>query len=94
MTTKQAETAASIQTWMIDQIAEQLGVQPDEIDPTVPMESYGLDSAQAMSIANKAESLIGNSVSPILFWHYPTIASLSDRLAEEFAASDTEFLEI
>ncbi|MGG6270646.1 acyl carrier protein [Leptolyngbya sp. AN03gr2] len=92
--TTPSETTANLQVWMIDQVAEQLGVSPSEIDPTVTLESYGLNSAQAMSIAAKAEALLGSPLSPILFWHYPTIAALAERLSEEFVTTDTEFLEL
>ncbi|NJR52705.1 MAG: acyl carrier protein [Leptolyngbyaceae cyanobacterium CSU_1_3] len=93
-TVNQMQTADHIQSWMVAQIAEQIGVQPDEVDPTVTFESYGLDSAQAMSIASKTEALLGNTLSPVLLWHYPTIASLSQRLAEDLAASKADFFEI
>jgi acyl carrier protein len=87
-------TAEDIQAWLISQIAEQLGVEHEEIDITVPFDSYGLDSAQAMSIASKGEKLLGFQPAPVLLWHYPTIESLSERLAEEFADSDSEIFEI
>lgn len=92
-TQDQSQIAATIQTWMVEQVAAQLGVKPNQIDPTVHFETYGLDSAQAMSIASKAEALMGSPISPILLMHYPTIALLAERLAEEFAA-DSEFMEI
>lgn len=87
-------TPDAIQTWLATQIAEQLGVTPAEIDAHEPLDSYGLSSAQATSILAKSESLIGVEVSPLLLWHYPTITSLSERLAEEFETSDSEVFEI
>lgn len=89
----QSHIAQTIQIWIVEQVAAQLGVRASEIDPTVHFETYGLDSAQAMSIASKAEALMGSPISPILMMRYPTIASLSERLAEEFEA-DSEFMEI
>lgn len=45
-------TAEDMQDWLASQIAEQLGIEPDEIDIKVPFDSYGLDSVQIVSIAN------------------------------------------
>jgi len=87
-------TAEAIQAWLVARISEQLGVKPEDIDIHEPLDSYGLESAQAMVLASKAEKLLGFELSPILLWHYPTIASLSQRLAEESAAADSESFEI
>jgi acyl carrier protein len=81
-------TPPEIQTWLVAQLAEQLGMVPGDIDIQEPFDSYGLNSAQATSIIVKAEMLLGFEVSPLLLWHYPTIASLSQRLAEEFNTLD------
>ena len=83
-----------IEAWLVSQIAEQLSVQPDEIDVKEPLDSYGLDSAQAMMLANKAENFLGFSLSPMLLWHYPTIASLSKRLIEDLEGSESEIFQI
>lgn len=83
MTVKQSYSAAEIQAWMVSHLAEVLSVEADEIDPSVNLESYGLDSAQAMTMVSQLEKLLGFQPSPLLLWHYPTIESLSQRLAEE-----------
>jgi len=90
---KHTYTTAEIQNWLIIQISKQLGVESDEIDIREPLDSYGLDSAQAILIAGKAEKLLGYQISPVLIWHYPTIEQLSQRLAEE-SESELEFFEI
>ncbi|WP_299487987.1 acyl carrier protein [Acaryochloris sp. IP29b_bin.137] len=92
--TQKQLTPVAIQTWLTTQIAEQLGVSPSEIDIQEPLDSYDLSSAQATCILAKSESILGVEVSPLLLWHYPTIASLSQRLAEEFEASDSEMFEL
>jgi acyl carrier protein len=86
--------AKEIQAWLIEQISEQLSIEPEEIDPQGTFESYSLDSAQAMSIVTKGEEILGFRPAPVLLWHYPTIESFSQRLAEEFDEMDSEILEI
>ncbi|MBW4670229.1 MAG: acyl carrier protein [Cyanomargarita calcarea GSE-NOS-MK-12-04C] len=91
---KQSYTAEEIKAWLISNISEQLGVASDEIDVRKPLDSYGLDSAQAMILASQAEKFLGFKLSLIVLWHYPTIEALSQRLAEEFEASDSEVFQI
>ena len=76
-------TAQEIQNWMVSQLAEQLAIEPDEIDIQEPLDTYGLDSAAAMILASKAHKLLGFELPLNLLWLYPTIESLSERLAEE-----------
>lgn len=93
-TAKQSLTAQEIQVWLVSQISEQLGVPPSEIDVEMTLDSYGLDSAQAMIVATKAQKFLGFQLSAMLLWHYPTIESLAQRLAEEAEASESETFEI
>ena len=79
-----------IASWLTDNIAEQLEVEPEELDTSEPIESYGLDSAQAMIVVSRAEKQFGLEISPILLWHYPTIDALSERLAEEYLSEEDD----
>lgn len=83
MNLKQSYTAESIQAFLVSHLAEVIGVTTAEIDVHENLENYGLDSAQAMIIISKLEELLGFKPSPILLWHYPNIAALSQRLSEE-----------
>ncbi|NDJ25209.1 acyl carrier protein [Nostoc sp. B(2019)] len=93
-TAKPSYTAEEIQTWLVSHISELLKVNPDEIDITEPLDSYGLDSVQGMLLAAQTGKLLGFQLSPLVLWHYPTIELLSQRLAEEFQASESEIFEI
>ncbi|MGQ4647804.1 phosphopantetheine-binding protein [Lyngbya aestuarii] len=86
-------TAEAIQDWLVSNLAEQLGVEPEEIDIKERLDSYGLDSAQAMLLASKMENFLGFQLSPTLVWHYPTIDAFSERLAEESKDLDMEIVE-
>lgn len=90
----QSYTVKEIEAWLVSQIAEQLNIQTDEIDVKEPLDSYGLDSFQAMMLANKAEKFLGFKLSPMLMWHYPTIASLSKRLVEDLENSESDIFQI
>ncbi|MDP5338532.1 MAG: acyl carrier protein [Nodularia sp. (in: cyanobacteria)] len=90
----QSYTVEQIEAWLVSQIAEQLSIQTDEIDVKEPLDSYGLDSVQAMMLANKTEKFLGFNLSPMLLWHYPNIASLSKRLVEEMEGSESDIFQI
>lgn len=94
ITTKQPYTAQEIQEWLLSRISEQLGVESDEIDIREPLDSYNLDSAQAMLLMSQAEKMLGFPLSPLLLWHYPTIELLSQRITEESEMSESEVFEI
>jgi acyl carrier protein len=84
-TTQNIQTAESIQNWLIDQLAQRINVDPDDIDIQVPFESFALESAEALVLLSKLEHWIGRPVPPVLIWNYPTIELLSQRLAEDDA---------
>ncbi|WP_193198686.1 thioester reductase domain-containing protein [Nostoc sp. MG11] len=83
MSIKQTCTAGDIQVFLASNLATLLELETDEIDVKEHLESYGLDSAQAMILVGKLEKLLGFQPSPLLLWHYPNIEALSQRLAEE-----------
>jgi acyl carrier protein len=91
---QQPYTAANIQGWLISNISSVLGVEPDKIDIREPLENYGLDSAQAMIIASKAEKFLGFKLSAIYLWYYPNIEELAQRLAEQVEESQADMFQL
>lgn len=86
-------TTETIQAWFVTQVAEQNpDLDPEDIDVNDRFDSFGLDSARAMLIASRAEKMLGFQLSPSWLWHYPTITSLSQRLAEEAQQMEAELL--
>lgn len=77
-----AQTAESIQDWLIEQLSQRLDLEPDEIDIHASFESFGMESAQALAMLTQLEQWLGRTVPPVLVWNYPTIAQLSQRLSE------------
>jgi acyl carrier protein len=90
----QLSSAEDIQDWLALQVAEQLGIDPDEINLRVPFNSFGLDSVQIMAIANLGKQHFGLQLSPLVIWNYPNIETLSQYLAEELRDSEREVLEL
>ncbi|MBD2666035.1 phosphopantetheine-binding protein [Richelia sinica FACHB-800] len=91
---KQAISSVEIQGWLVSNISYLLGIEADEIDIHEPLDSYGLDSSQAIVLASKAEKFLGIQLSLIHLWYYPTISELSQRLAEDLENSQAEILQL
>ena len=85
---------SDIQNWIAEQVGMHIGVEADEVDLDTPFSQYGLCSVQAMSIAIAGKQRFGIEISPLIMWNFPTIASLSSHIAEEFNDSDRESFEI
>lgn len=85
---------ADIQDWLAAQISEQIGMDADEVDITTPFSSYGLQSVQAMAIAELGKQRFGLEISPLVIWNYPTIASLSEHIDRELSDDDSELFEV
>lgn len=81
---KELPTAAEIQTWIVSYLSELLELAPDEVDVTLPFDSYGLDSAVAVGMTGDLEDWLDTKLDPTLLYDYPTVESFSRHLAEEF----------
>ena len=79
-------TAQALSTWLVERIAGYLQRETAEIDPTVPLAEYGLDSVAALSLCGDIEEDFEIMVEPTVAWDYPTVQALTGHLLEEFAA--------
>ena len=84
----------ALQDWLIAQIAEQTGLDADEVDVHTPFHQFGLDSVQAMGIATLGQQRFGLEISPLVMWNCPNIEALSRHLAEELLGFDHELFSI
>ncbi|MGK7931384.1 MAG: acyl carrier protein [Microcystaceae cyanobacterium] len=80
--TEQPKTVEDIQNWLIDQFAQQLDSDPDDIDIEEPFDNYELDSSKALILLGRLEKWLGKELNPVVMFNYPTIAELSQRLGE------------
>ncbi|CCH98824.1 polyketide synthase PksL [Microcystis aeruginosa NIES-2520] len=83
MTTVQSpSTVEDIQNWLVDQFAQQLDVDLDDIDIEEPFDNYELDSRKALVLLGRLEKWLGKELNPVVIFNYPTIAELATRLGE------------
>ncbi|MEM9220513.1 MAG: phosphopantetheine-binding protein, partial [Cyanobacteria bacterium P01_F01_bin.150] len=86
-------STGEIQTWLIERIAQELGVTPTEINPDEPFDAYGLDSVLAIGIASAGKQAFGVEVTPLMLVHYPSVTALSRHIAASFETAETEMFE-
>ncbi|NIO82504.1 MAG: SDR family NAD(P)-dependent oxidoreductase [Candidatus Aminicenantes bacterium] len=78
---KTSHTAEEIQSWLISQICQRLGMGPEEIDIREPFTDLGLSSREAIVISGDLEEWLGCRLSPTLLYEYPNIETISQYLA-------------
>ena len=82
-------SSKEIQEWLITQVSELLQISPDTIDIHDPFANYGLSSREAVTLSGDLEDLLGRRLSPTLVYEYPSIAVLSQYLAENIENKTT-----
>jgi acyl-CoA synthetase (AMP-forming)/AMP-acid ligase II/acyl carrier protein len=79
----QAALSRSIQTWLVEHIAERLKFPAREIDVDMPFASLGMDSMTAVLLAGDLETYLGRALPATLMYDHPSIAALAAHLAAE-----------
>jgi len=77
-------TKAELIDFIRNKISEELGIDKNEIEPTIEFINFGLDSVSAIFVLQHIEKFIDAELNPLLLWDYPTIESFSDYLVTHF----------
>ena len=70
-----------IQDWLVVNLAKNLKIPPQHIDPEEAFSEYGLDSSLAVSLTDALATYLGRELEATLFWDFPSIKSLAEHLA-------------
>ncbi|HAG83954.1 MAG TPA: polyketide synthase [Cyanobacteria bacterium UBA12227] len=81
---KSVDSVQALETWMVNQLCEQLSLDAKTIDVKEPLTRYGLDSIDAVTIVGELEDWLELELPSTLFWDYPTIEKSAQYLVEEF----------
>lgn len=76
-------TSAALLRWLISRLAEQLELDPQQIDLQKEFTDYGLNSIEAVSLSGDLENFLGRRLPPTLLWDYPTIETLARYLTAD-----------
>jgi acyl carrier protein len=81
---------ADIEAWLTQRLADELELDPEEIDRDVPVDRYGLDSRTAASLSGELEDWLGRRIEATVMWEHPTIEQLSLHLTEADSADEAD----
>lgn len=70
-----------IHSWLVERVAERLGVAVRQVDSRASLAHYGFDSAQILGLMGELEAWLGRRLDPTLLYEYPTIDALARHLA-------------
>jgi acyl-CoA synthetase (AMP-forming)/AMP-acid ligase II/acyl carrier protein len=73
-------TESDITSWLVSRLAQEAGLEADEIDLEQPFAAFGLDSARSLLLIGDLEAWLGRPVSPVVLWNYPTVEALARHL--------------
>jgi acyl carrier protein len=76
-------TEESLRQWLIEHLAERVGITPAEVDTAKSFEEYGLDSRVAVGVSGRLEKLVERRLSPGLLFEHTNIDELTTFLAGE-----------
>lgn len=79
-------TSAKIATWLQNWLGARFGLEPSRIDPDLAFADLGLDSVNAVALANDLSQWLGLDVAPTLAWDVHTIRLASKHLARQLNA--------
>jgi len=80
---EQIRSREEIQTWLVNQVAGLLFVDPKTIDVHATFNSFGLSSRDAVMLSGDLEEWMDRRFSPTLVYEYPTISDLVDYLSSD-----------
>jgi acyl carrier protein len=78
-------TSEDIQDWMVDRLAELLGIAPEAVDVEITFDRYGLDSSAAIGLTGDLADWVGIEIEPTLLYDYPTVEALAQHVSGELA---------
>ncbi|MFJ2115713.1 MULTISPECIES: acyl carrier protein [unclassified Streptomyces] len=67
-------------SWLTERVATYLRRSPQDIDTTMPLADYGLDSLTALAITADIEDEFEVAVDSALAWDHPTVDALAGAL--------------
>jgi myxalamid-type polyketide synthase MxaE and MxaD len=76
-----------LEDFLVARMAQVLRLPADRLDRRKPLGDFGFDSLMALELRNVLEASLAIQLSATLIWRYPTVAALTDHLAEKLNLS-------
>ncbi len=75
-----ALSAHDLRAWLTTYLSQLLALDPSELSPSTPFESYGLDSSAAVGMSGDLGDLLGTELDASLAYDFPSIDALVEHL--------------
>ncbi len=86
----QALADSELRGWVRRYLAEVLGIPEKEVELDRTLESYGLDSIEAVLMAGALEDELSFEIDPAAFLQYPTIEAMVAAVEHDGRGATTE----
>ncbi len=71
-------TKQNVSHWLKTKIADEAGINEQEISESASFETFQLDSLDMVSLSHELENFTGKTIEPTVFWEYNSIEKLSE----------------
>ena len=85
----QPRTADEIREWIVAQVAQRLGIDPQAVNVDDSLVAHGLDSMQFVVLVGELEDWLGCKFADNPLVKYPSANALSQYVARELSAGRT-----
>ena len=73
-------TPSEVRDWLATYVAQLLGIDRQEVDPSFSFEHYGLDSSASVGMSGDLGDLLGTEFEVSLAYDHPTIDAVVEHL--------------
>jgi len=80
-----SEQASELQLQLLQQVSTILKISHDELDVDTELSDFGFDSISLTSFTNRINQVYQLSLTPTLFFEYPTITGLTEYLCDNYS---------
>ncbi|MDH6113783.1 acyl carrier protein [Kitasatospora sp. MAP12-15] len=84
-TSSEPMSTEEIRDWLLGRVAFYLQRPAEEIDSTVKLAEYGLDSLYALTLCGDIEDEFDIPVVPTLAWDHPTVDAIAELVHQQVA---------
>lgn len=84
----QDKSLGDIKTFLANELARLIEIDPSEIDSNVAFDRFGLDSTQAVEMSDNISNWVGKEVDPTILYDFSTINALSEHLLESIQSNE------
>lgn len=81
------EAETGIRDWLTERVSGYLERPAAQIDPSVMLAEYGMDSVYALSLCGDIEAEYDLEIDPTLAWEYPTIDAITGYLRDRLTVA-------